>query len=257
MKGKLILLIILIIIVGIVVVVFGNQEVKDYGMFKITYSKESQKYEKEISNAAHKWSEYIDSENEIKIKISLVNAETGVVAYANSDIKRDKVVGGNIFIAYKNLPYFFNSRVNVIMHEMGHVLGIGTHPKWKVDNYELQTDELQNTLKSFNELQTRLGCKSNFNKIPLETKSGAGSAKSHWDTGDRTNYEDSNDKCIGLKNEVMRYKMDGGKYYISELTTSYLKDLGFKIKKFDNYENNRYYFDGYFQTKEYKCGTCM
>jgi len=257
MKGKLILILILIIIVGMIIVLFSTHEVKDYGIFKITYSKEAQRYEKEISNAANKWSEYIDNDEDIKIKVSLVNAEKNTVAYANSDVKKNKVVGGNIFIAYKNLPYFFNSRVNVIMHEIGHVLGIGTHPKWKVENYELQTEKLQKTLKSFNELQSKLGCKSNFNKIPLETKSGPGSAKSHWDTSDRTNYEGSNDKCRGLKNEVMRYKMDGGKYYISELTTAYLDDLGFKIKKFDEYDNNRNYFDDYFMTKEFICGTCM
>lgn len=250
-----VILIITIILVVVGAFILSTRTVKDYGMFKVTYTKEAEKYEKEVSNAASKWSEYVDSDIELKVNVSVVKTGKNVVAYANTDIRNGKVVGGNIFISNQNLPFRFNSRVNALLHEFGHVLGIGTHPSWKVTDYELDTAALPKTVKSFNQLQEKMGCKSYFTKIPLETKAGSGSAKSHWDTGDRSNFENK-EKCHGLRNEVMRYKMDGGKYYISELTVSYLEDIGFKSKKFDTYDNKRSYFDGFFMEKEYKCGTC-
>ena len=248
-------LIIIVIFMLIGILFLSNRSVKDYGVFQVSYSKEAEKYEKEVSNAANKWSEYIDCDEELKINVSVVKTSKDVIAYAKSDIKNGKVVGGSIYISNKHLPFLFSSRVNVLLHEFGHVLGIGTHPKWSVTAYELDTKNLPNTQESFNKLQSSLGCKSHFEKIPLETKAGQGSAKSHWDTNDRANYENK-EKSHGLRNEVMRYKMDGGKYYISELTTAFLKDIGFTIKKHDAYDNKRSYFDGFFMEKEYKCGTC-
>ena len=254
-KFKFFIFFIVLVIIVICGVILSHRTVKDYGIFKVVYSKEAEKYEKEVSTAANKWSQYIDSDVELKVNVSVVKTANNVVAYANSDIKNDKVLGGNIYISNNNLPLFFKSRVNALVHEMGHVLGIGTHPKWKVTNFELDTHNLPKTMESFNELQKNLGCEKDFNKIPVETKSGAGSAKSHWDTDDRQNYENK-DNCIGLRNEVMRYRLDGGKYYISKLTVSYLEDIGFKPKKYDDYDNNRYFYDGFFIEKEYKCGTC-
>lgn len=247
-------IIISLFIILIIISVYYLTRLRTYntGIFSITYTKESEKYKKEISKAANKWSSYIDSDNLINIKVCMVETKNNVVAYA-THTNRNNITSGHIYLSRNNMPFFFNTRVNAITHEIGHVLGIGTHKKWKVKNNRLDTTNLPKTLSAYNKIQKYLGSKCNFNCVHLETKSGKGSVNSHWNTSD---VKDNDTKSYGLKNELMRYKMDGGKYLISDLTISFLGDVGFKIKKYDTYSNKRGFFDKFFISTDYKCGTC-
>jgi hypothetical protein len=97
----------------------------------------------------------------------------------------------------------------VILHEMGHVLGIGT--VW-IDN-DLHISEQDEYLGNFvKEEWANLGCSG---KLPVETDGGEGTAGSHWD-----------EEC--LNRELMTGIVDED-MSLSTITVASLRDMGYGV----------------------------
>jgi len=110
---------------------------------------------------------------------------------------------------------------NVILHEMGHVLGIGT--LWSIfgvlqdpsggtslDTYYSGT----NGIAGFDAIGGT--AYTGGRKVPVENSGGAGTANSHW-------------RESVLKNELMTGYLNGGSNPLSMLTVRSLQDLGYSV----------------------------
>ncbi len=111
----------------------------------------------------------------------------------------------------------------VILHEMGHVLGIGT--MWKTFN--LLQDPSPSTGAAtdawFSGAQALIGFNNiggatytGGNKVPVENSGGGGTINSHW-------------REAVLKNELMTGYINLGSNPLSELTARSLVDLGYQV----------------------------
>jgi hypothetical protein len=97
----------------------------------------------------------------------------------------------------------------VILHEMGHVLGIGT--LWGRNKlHEANSDEYQGKFAKAE--WAKLGCSG---KLPVETDGGPGTAFSHWD-----------EAC--LNQELMTGYVDSD-MRLSALTVASLQDIGYGV----------------------------
>jgi hypothetical protein len=97
----------------------------------------------------------------------------------------------------------------VIIHEMGHVLGIGT--LWALNKlHKEKTDEYKG--KFAKEEWKKLGCSG---KLPVETDGGPGTAFGHWD-----------EEC--LNQELMTGYVDSD-MRLSVLTVASLEDMGYGV----------------------------
>jgi len=105
------------------------------------------------------------------------------------------------------------SLINVILHEMGHVLGIGT--LWQtfgmVDYAGTAYSRYRGSaaINQYNDIFS-----NSYSYIPLETTGGAGTADGHWAESD-------------FNNEVMTGYLDSGDNPLSRVTVGSLNDLGY------------------------------
>jgi len=105
--------------------------------------------------------------------------------------------------------------VNVILHEMGHVIGIGTI--WgNLGLVQNAGDEIHFTgTQAVAEYQSIFNTSDNF--VPVQTDGGPGTAGGHWD-------EDV------FANELMTGFLDGGVTNpISRITVGALADMGYQV----------------------------
>jgi hypothetical protein len=109
----------------------------------------------------------------------------------------------------------------VIMHEMGHVLGIGTLWDYASLVGSAPTCPYKVASNATREWQTISGC---INTAPVETDGGAGTACGHWD-----------ETC--MRDELMTGYLSGTAQKISRITVGALADLGFAVNynAADNY----------------------
>ncbi|KAL7574389.1 hypothetical protein ACA910_008487 [Epithemia clementina (nom. ined.)] len=111
---------------------------------------------------------------------------------------------GRMVFDKEDIPRFINVWKAIILHEMAHVIGIGTVWSSKVSNNEFIGTNAVSVW------QTTWGCTG---RPPIETDGGSGTAGGHWDDA-------------SLKTELMTG-------YVSEqnplslLTTAALKDIGY------------------------------
>ena len=105
---------------------------------------------------------------------------------------------------------------DTIMHEMGHVLGIGTF--WshnKAHSGDITDDKYTgvNALKQWR----ALGCSGD---LPVETDGGLGTAGGHWD-----------EDCLAdeMLTGVARSFLPKNSQKLSQLTVASLEDIGFKV----------------------------
>ena len=100
---------------------------------------------------------------------------------------------------------------NVILHEMAHVLGIGT--LWQLN--KLHSGSTNSDLYRGPIAQAKwaeIGCSGN---LPVETDGGAGTAGGHWD-----------ESCL---NEELMTGFRNPQMYLSAITIASLEDMGYKV----------------------------
>lgn len=105
--------------------------------------------------------------------------------------------------------------VDVITHEMGHVLGIGTI--WKMKGLIAGSGTKTPTFKGEN-AQREYGklLKKGSTPVPVENDGGPGTAEGHWD-------EET------FANELMSGFISGPNNPLSRLTVASLQDLGYQV----------------------------
>ncbi|MEM0984496.1 MAG: GC-type dockerin domain-anchored protein [Planctomycetota bacterium] len=145
-----------------------------------------------------------------------VLARTGRMRFDEDDVVR--LIGNGTFD-------------EVILHEMGHVLGIGT--LWDNNNIYINgTGENTgvNAVQEFNAefVLSSTGQSPNLNFAPVELDFGSGTRDGHWD--ETTIYTDANGQGF-LANELMTGRINtvpsGAPIYISDLTLASFADMGF------------------------------
>lgn len=128
---------------------------------------------------------------------------------------------------------------DVILHEMGHVLGIGT--LWEVNNvYDPNgptsiDPDTSETVGHYTGAEGLAGYQAEFNRpgatfVPIEKGGGSGTADGHWDEG---NGGGATGRISQIQNEDMNGEiMTGwanGSLYISNVTRGSLRDIGYDV----------------------------
>jgi hypothetical protein len=119
--------------------------------------------------------------------------------------------------------------LDVIQHEMGHVLGIGT--LWSLNNvYVNNTGQYQGASALAQYRQEFVG-QSGATFVPVELGGGSGTANGHWDEVD--NGAGNTGRVTVVGNRDMRYELMTGwlnsdqPSFVSRTTLGSLEDIGF------------------------------
>lgn len=108
------------------------------------------------------------------------------------------------------------SLVDVIIHEMGHVIGLGTiwHDKGLVTGANTNNPEFIGAQSK--SVYATLRGEAQPRNVPLENEGGAGTAEGHW-------------REVSFDNELMTGFIDPGDNPLSRLTIAALQDLGYQV----------------------------
>ncbi len=211
----------------------ANQLTSNTGFnIKVNFSGDSQ-YQSYFDAAAVRWSKIITGDLSdvttsmygviddllINATVAYIDGRYGILGQAAWDAKR----------ADSNLPYLGHMRFDaadlagllsagtlgdVILHEMGHVLGLGK-TLWQSDG--LLSGSFSYTGQYALEAYHTLAVDNSLSSIPLETSGGTGTAGSHW--------SDS-----VFKTELMTgYAETAPPMPISIITVGALRDLGYTV----------------------------
>jgi len=142
----------------------------------------------------------------------------------------------NINDFYKN-QFTSEDWVNILTHELGHALGIGT--LWQ-SSYQSQgaVPPIDNFLNGLFYSSGQVGYNniindSSYNKIPLESSGGTGTNSAHWENDFRSSSAPGADgkNYPGVQNELMVgfiNPISNGGMIISQLSIQTLVDFGFE-----------------------------
>lgn len=115
---------------------------------------------------------------------------------------------------------------SVILHEMGHVLGIGSYwfTKNLLDTATVAGDPIFTGQQSQGAFSSLGGNACGCRPVPVENTGGAGTRHSHW----RENPSAAG-KSDGLRNELMTGFLNSGVNPLSRITVNSLRDIGFIV----------------------------
>lgn len=115
---------------------------------------------------------------------------------------------------------------NVILHEMGHVLGIGSlwRTKSLLDTSTVVGDPIFTGAQAMSAYTSAGGGGCGCRIVPVENTGGAGTRHSHW----REN-PSAVGKADGLRNELMTGFLNAGSNPLSLITVNSLRDMGFSV----------------------------
>lgn len=202
-----------------------------------------------IEDAANTWSNIItsrilpDSDFDMKINIHFEKMASNVLGSAGPTyytVKNGNYIPTEGDMTFNTLNWNIqkndikkngkNEAFYTVLHEIGHVLGIGT--MWNFNNL-VSTDELwyrgTNALReyrNYNNNQTLVA-------IPIEDNGGGGTAYGHPEEGDSTQANRYNDGKLhpGLDTELMTGYAEGTNNPdpLSRITVGFLHDIGFEV----------------------------
>ena len=115
---------------------------------------------------------------------------------------------------------------DVILHEMVHVIGMGT--LWNANNLYINNSGQYTGANGLAQYQIEFD--SAATSVPVELDGGAGTANGHWDEGSQT-VIDTNNINFGrpLSAALLTGTLDTNDPYISNTTGGALQDLGYDI----------------------------
>ncbi len=175
-----------------------------------------------FTDSANRWSEVITSELSLDIEAKgvAIDGPRGVLGQAGPrSVKAGTLFPNRGIMEFDTADLAAmetdGSLFNVILHEMGHVIGIGT--LWKYHEF-LEGEGTENPLfvgpKAMSEYGALLG--GGPTKVPAANTGGAGTADSHW-------------RETTFGNELMTGYADRGLLPLSRLTAAMLEDMDYEV----------------------------
>ncbi|MEM8875633.1 MAG: Ig-like domain-containing protein [Planctomycetota bacterium] len=165
----------------------------------------------------------------IDVFISNIDGQGGVLGQAGPSGFRPGSFGDDAFVSFAGFMQFDSADVagleaigefdEVVIHEMGHVLGVGTSPFW--DSLTVGEGGSnprftgENAVAEFNKLT-----RDNRTSVPVENTGGGGSRDSHW-----------RDSFFGA--ELMSSFFSGSAGPLSRFTAGLMIDLGYNDVNLD------------------------
>ena len=142
----------------------------------------------------------------------------------------------------------------VIIHEVLHILGIGTDPNgWtnNITNYFMKGthcfQRYKHILKSSNPNVFTNEVLNSFSGVPIENHHGSGTRGSHFEEGTNDQhqinyrYDENNVEHPSIPREIMSGFLNTGYNFFSDLTLGALEDMGYKVNYLSNYIVNPHY----------------
>jgi hypothetical protein len=165
-------------------------------------------YKNDIIEALKTWDNIIKDDHEISVSFYSYSSNDSTLAFAFMNDEDDIYSGGVVYINTFNRAQ--TSMKNIIEHEIGHVLGIGTSRKWDTAN---NSDILDKKLfPEAYKFYDSLSESPNKNGIPL------GSNGYHW-----------SEKIFDIEMMTPYSEKKGVELPISGLTLNALKDIGWNV----------------------------
>ena len=193
---------------------FSNTLTGDDSNFKNNFN-----FIEDVKTATNNMSNILKDNQVIPLNFIITDGgNNGVIAAATKNIDNNLYSGGTIYI-YSNFSYNLSTTyVEVLMHEIIHLMGIGLHSKWvnACNNNLLDGSDFPNALAEYNKLTG-----GDHTHIPI------GDAHGHWQEAK-------------FGDEMMTPYIAGAKdLKLSKLTGKALQDLGWNIdfesNQFENY----------------------
>ena len=153
----------------------------------------------------------------IEVVIAPIDGPGGILGQAGPRFTRtvDRLpVTGVMFFDVDDLDFLESLDLfeDVIVHEMGHVLGIGT--LWNFGGRELRQGPTANPFFTGKTANTHWNAEGGTDALPVENMGGQGTALSHW-------------RESILRNELMTGFLNLGVNPLSRITAGSLRDLGY------------------------------
>lgn len=153
----------------------------------------------------------------IEVALAPIDGEGGILGQAGPRFVRDVdalTVSGVMFFDVADLAFLEEIDLfeEVIVHEMGHVLGVGT--LWNFGGRTLRQGPISNPYFEGKAANVSWNAEGGTNLLPVENMGGAGTRGSHW-------------REAVLRNELMTGFLNLGENPLSRITAGSLRDLGY------------------------------
>lgn len=158
----------------------------------------------------------------IEVALAPIDGPGGILGQAGPRFVRTSdylTLSGVMFFDVADLDFLESLDLfeEVIVHEMGHVLGVGT--LWNINrpnfNRNLLEGSLDNPYFSGQKANVFWNAEGGTGFLPIEADFGPGTAYGHWDEGT-------------LRNELMTGFLNLGENPLSRITAGSMRDLGYR-----------------------------
>jgi len=190
---------------------------------KFIYGKGSENiedYEKDIKNSLDRWDKVLKYDEKIPIVFYTYSSNDSTLAFAYMNDENDIYGGGAVYINTYNRAE--TTMTEILIHEIGHVLGIGTSSKWKknTNGGVLNKNNFPKAYGYYKDWVEKNNKTLNESGIPLDVN------KNHW-----------SEEVFDTEMMTPISESAGVKLSLSKITLGALEDLGWNIdySKADNF----------------------
>ncbi|OQD43204.1 hypothetical protein BUL40_05030 [Croceivirga radicis] len=153
----------------------------------------------------------------IEVALAPIDGPGGILGQAGPRFVRTSdflTLSGVMFFDVDDLGFLDQIDLfeEVIVHEMGHVLGVGT--LWNAGDRELLQGTLEEPYFAGRKANVFWNAEGGLNELPIENVGGPGTAFGHW-------------RESVLNNELMTGFLNLGENPLSRITAGSMKDLGY------------------------------